>query len=228
MDISIIEDEKILVSNIAKKLKRNWYNPNIFTNTLDFKNSINYKADLYIVDLSLWDWNWFDIIKRLRNQKKSSAPIIITSWFNSIEKKVYGLDIWADDYLAKPFSPEELLARIRALLRRNKKITRPRILKYNDIELDLNAKEVKLWWVPVYFTLKELLMIELFMLNKWCLISKTRLIESVWWANEIINVSDNNINVTISKIRKKLWDDFRLETIINWWYILKDEKNNRA
>ena len=156
----------------------------------------------------------------MRNYKTLSTPILITSWYNDIEKKVYWLDIWADDYLPKPFAPNELIARIRVLLRRNTKDNQSSIIKHWNIEFDLKTKEVKNEWEIVFFAKKELLIIELFLLNKWELISKTKLINSIWWTYDSLDISDNTINVTLSRVRKKLWDKFNLKTIVNGWYIL--------
>jgi len=178
-------------------------------------------CDLFIIDIFLWDWDWFEIIKYLREKKEIDTPIIITSSYNDIEKKIYWLDIWADDYLAKPFAPEELLARIRTLFRRNSKSISSSIIKHNNISFCLKTREIIISWNIIHFTKKELLFIELFLLNKWKLITKTKLINSVWWSDDLLWISDNNINVIISKIRKTLWDNFNLVTIISWGYILK-------
>ncbi len=222
MNITIIEDDKIMANNIAKKLMKNWYEVDVYFDINEFKLNYNDDTDLYIIDISLWNetWAWFTIIKWLRNYKTLSTPILITSWYNDIEKKVYWLDIWADDYLPKPFAPNELIARIRVLLRRNTKDNQSSIIKHWNIEFDLKTKEVKNEWEIVFFAKKELLIIELFLLNKWELISKTKLINSIWWTYDSLDISDNTINVTLSRVRKKLWDKFNLKTIVNGWYIL--------
>lgn len=222
MKISIIEDEKILASRTAIKLKRNWFSVEIFNSYNDFQKNYSYNADLYIIDISLWDWSWFDIIKWLRENKKSESPIIITSWYNDDEKKIYWLNIWADDYLAKPYSPDELLARIRALIRRSYKITNSsKNIIYKDINYDISRKELTKNWEIIYLTASELKLVELMILNIWKLVEKNKVISSVWWWYNPIDVSDNTINVTISRVRKKLWKEFKFKTLINKWYILE-------
>jgi len=221
MNITLIEDDIPMATFVWKKLKNNWYEVNIFNNEKDFKSNYNSDCDLYIIDIFLWDWDWFEIIKWLRSEKKIISPIIITSSYNDTERKVYWLDIWADDYLAKPFAPDELLARIRTLLRRQSNCTNSAVIKHKNIEFCLKTKEVRLLWTIVHFTKKELLLIELFLLNKWELISKTKLINSVWWSIDLVWITDNNINVILSKVRKKLWEHFNLKTIVSWGYILK-------
>jgi DNA-binding response OmpR family regulator len=177
-------------------------------------------TDLYIIDLSLTDWSGFDLIKRLR-LKNAFCPIIIISWYNDTEKKVYWLDIWADDYIAKPFSPNELLARIRNILKRTYRLDWANIIKYKNITFDMSSKSVLSLWKPIDLTRKEKQIIELFLLNIWSLITKTKLINSVWWDYSDTSVSDNTINSTLSKVRRKLWYDFNLKTIVNEGYILE-------
>jgi len=221
MKITIIEDEKILASKTEIKLKRKWFSAEVFNSFNDFKNNFKYKSDLYLIDISLWDWCWFNLIKWLREEKKISSPIIITSWYNDDQKKIYWLNIWADDYLAKPYSPEILLARIRALIRRSYKIDINSTLKYKDLIYDISNKKISDNWKQIYFTSREIQLVEYILFNIWKLITKEELIISVWWEYDILQVSDNTINVTISKVRKKLWKEFNFKTLINKWYILE-------
>lgn len=221
MHITIIEDEKTLSNNIAKKLNRNWYNTKIFNSYNEFINENNLNSDLYIIDISLNDWNWFDIIKHIRSKRDSKSPIIITSWYWDLEKKIYWLDLWADDYLAKPYSIEELEARIRALIRRSYEKTNNSEIKYNDLIFNFNEKIIKKNWVIIDLTSKEIQFVEYMILNIWKPVKKIDIINSVWWKFDEIDVTDNTINVTISKIRKKLGKSFNLKTMVNRWYMLK-------
>lgn len=221
MHITIIEDEKILSNNIAKKLNRNWYNTKIFNSFNEFINENNLNSDLYIIDISLNDWSWFDIIKHIRTKRDSKTPIIITSWYWDLEKKIYWLDLWADDYLAKPYSIEELEARIRALIRRSYEKTNNLEITYNDLIFNFNEKIIRKNWIMIDLTSKEIQFVEYMILNIWKPVKKIDLINSVWWKFDEIDVTDNTINVTISKIRKKLGESFKLKTMVNRWYILE-------
>ena len=221
MHITIIEDEKILSNNIAKKLNRNWYNTKVFNSYNEFINENNLDSDLYVIDISLTDWSWFDIIKHIRKNRDNKTPIIITSWYWDIEKKIYWLDIWADDYLAKPYSIEELEARIRALLRRSYENINNSEITYNDLVLNLKEKLIRKNWEVIDLTSKEIQFVEYMMFNVWKIVKKIDLINSVWWKFDKIDVTDNTINATISKIRKKLWESFKLKTMINRWYMLE-------
>lgn len=220
MNITIIEDEKLLSSNIAKKLNKNWYNTNIIDSYDSYKNSRYIKSDIYIIDISLRDWSWFDIIEDLRKVKKIKEPIIITSWYDNIDKKIYWLDLWADDYLSKPYDVEELIARIRALLRRSFNIDNNEI-RYNNITYNQKNKLITIDWKEIDLRTKEIQLIEYFLFNIWKVITKSELTSSVWWNYGDLEITDNTINVTLSKIRKKLGESFKLKTLINRWYLLE-------
>ncbi|NVP17506.1 response regulator transcription factor [Candidatus Gracilibacteria bacterium] len=221
MHITIIEDEKILSNNIAKKLNRNGYNTKIFNSYNEFINENNLNSDLYIIDISLNDGNGFDIIKHIRSKRDSKTPIIITSGYWDLEKKIYGLDLGADDYLAKPYSIEELEARIRALIRRSYEKTNNSEIKYNDLIFNFNEKIIKKNGVIIDLTSKEIQFVEYMILNIGKPVKKIDIINSVWGKFDEIDVTDNTINVTISKIRKKLGKSFNLKTMVNRGYMLK-------
>jgi len=126
MHISIIDDEKLLTHKISKKLEGSGYATSSFYGYEDFMRHGDIRSQLYIVDISLRDGSGFDIIKWLRNGK-SRAPIIIISGYGDTSRITYGLDLGADDYLVKPVQPDELVARIRAILRRPNTLSSERI-----------------------------------------------------------------------------------------------------
>ncbi len=222
MKITIIEDDIKLAENLAKKLKKNWYILSIFNSKEEFYSNFNDNNDLFIIDINLWWHNdWFEIIKWIR-AKSIKWPIIITSWYSNIEKKVYWLDIWADDYLAKPYSINELRARIRSITRREFQM-KQNIITYKNYKFDIKTKTFIAWIdKSVKFTKKDLLIIEMLLMNKNKIVSRNKLITSVWWDYDWTWVKDNTINVTFFNLRTKLWSDFTLETIVWEWYILKE------
>ncbi len=221
MYITIVEDEKILSSKVAKKLNKNWYHTVVYNSFEEFMINRSNSADLYILDLSLEDWSWFDIIKYLRKEKKVDTPIIITSAYCDIDSKIYGLDLWADDYIPKPFSWEELIARIRSLFRRSFKVDKTSIIKYKSMRYDTSSKLMTKKGEIIKLTARESQLVEFALFNRWDLLTRTQIINSVWWEHDTLKVSDNNINVTIKSVRKKLWDEFDFRTVINKGYILK-------
>lgn len=223
MNITLIDDEKILAKNISKKLEKQWYSVNVYYNCTDFYNSYQKSNDLYIVDIWLPDGSWFEIIQWLRNTKQSTAYIIITSAFWDLDKKLYGLDLWADDYMTKPCNPEELLARIKANLRRKsqKQVYATWIYKYKNIVFNEDSNILTLWGQIVNITKKERLLVKIFIASPNSLIQKSTIVSKVWQSDDELSVSDNTINVTISNLRKKLWSEFKLKTKINEGYILE-------
>lgn len=221
MHIVIIDDEKILSHWINKKLKQNHYSTTVLHSYTDFKNSNIHKVDLYIIDLSLWDGSWINIIKSIRSDKKTqNVPILIISWHSNLDSKLEWLDSWADDYLVKPFESDELLARIRSLLRRKDKLFNQTSVSYKKYLYDFNQREVFLEWKNIPLTKKERLILEILLSRQDTLIEKDEIVEK-FWSNKKNEVTDNTINVTLCNLRKKLWDDFDLETRIWQWYILK-------
>ena len=179
------------------------------------------RSNLYIIDISLWDGSGFDIITWLRGNSNTKAPIMIISGYGESEKVVYGLNIGADDYMVKPLLPDELIARVKALMRRPSNILSDKILLYKNISYNPERRETKVWENKVYLTHKESMILELFLTRFWRLVSREELINAVWWWNQLSDVSDNTINVTLSKLRKKIGNNFNLKTIYNEWYILE-------
>lgn len=223
MHISIIDDEKVLTNRISKKLMMNGFTVSEFFSYGDFMtHGLNVTpSDLYIIDISLKDGTWFQIIDTLRNMKHIYSPIIIMSWFNDLHKKVFGLDLWADDYITKPFSPEELLARVRAIMRRSEIVRLDSdYIHYKDITLNLNKKEILLNNQKVDLTKKEYALTELFLVNKWVVVERASIVRRVWWSQDTMDITDNTINVTVSKIKKKLGDTFDLKTRYGHGFIL--------
>ncbi len=221
MHISIIDDEKILGSKIKKKLENEGYAVSAFYSYEDFMTHGDANSQLYIVDLSLWDGSWFDIIKWLRGKAECKSPIMIMSGYGDSENIIYGLNIGADDYLTKPFIPDELIARIKALLRRPTILVPHKLLTYKNIIFDPESRETISWDTKIYLTNKENMVLEFFLMHQWEIISREKLITYIWWGHHIGDVSDNTINVTLSNVRKKIWEDFTLKTMYNHWFILE-------
>lgn len=223
MNITILK-KNILLSNILyNRITRCWFKGKVYNcyDTFLKKKCIN--SDLYII--SNLDEKEYEtsqkIIKHIRELNKTNCPIIVLWNKNNVNEVINILNLWADDYLWTPFSYDELIARIRALIRRAYKINYDKKIIYKKIVYNYDKKTIKYKWKNINLTTRELQLAEYLLINKWKLISKEELINYVWWEYDLLKVTDNNINVTISKLRKKLWNTFNLVTYVNRWYVLE-------
>ena len=177
------------------------------------------KFDIIILDINLPDISGIEIIKKIRN-KKNYTPILVVSARNSIQNKIEGLDLGADDYLTKPFDYEELLARIKSLHRRNKGIAE-NILTFRNIELDVNKHVVKFNKKIIETSPSEFIILKILLENIDRPISKTQIEEAIYsWDN---SVESNAIEVFIHNLRKKIPFDF-ITTIRGIGYIILSQK----
>ena len=203
MKILIAEDEAVLRKSIATYLSGDG---NICETAADY-NEAAYKTDLYaydlvLLDLNLVSGNGLDILKMLREEKKETAVIIISA-NNSLEDKLKGLDIGADDYLTKPFHLAELNSRIKAVLRRGKFGGNDSLL-FNEIRVDTKSKNVFVTNESISLTRKEYDLLVFFMTNKDRVLSKEIIAEHLWGDNSDLMDNYDFIYVHINNLRKKL------------------------
>ena len=179
--------------------------------------------DLIILDLMLPDQSGLDTARHLRRDGYH-GPILMLTALNSTKDKIHGLDAGADDYLTKPFSFDELLARVRALLRRNSKSSSVNsVLKYSDLEVDLVHRKVKRKNNEISLTSKEFSLLEYFMRNPERPLTRASIAEHVW--NIDFDTESNVIDVYINLLRKKVDSPFEkklIQTVIGYGYVLKD------
>lgn len=218
MKVLIIEDNQILSKNISKYLELEWINSTKSLNWKDWLyNWLTQEYDCIILDLNLWDINWIEICKKLR-EKWKNTPILILSAKNTLEDKIKWLNIWADDYLTKPFEYEELLARLNSLVRRNDS-QKSNIIIIWDIKIDSNFKRVFIKEKEIKLTSMEYNLLEYLSKHKWQVISKEVLLEKVWWSLDFYELS-RTVDVYISYLRKKINKDF-IKTRKWIWYIIE-------
>jgi DNA-binding response OmpR family regulator len=202
MRILLVEDELHLAEALTQILKKNNYTVDAVNDgESGLDNALSDIYDVIILDIMLPKMDGLTILKNLRKEG-IAAPVILLTAKGDISDKVVGLDCGADDYLAKPFATEELLARIRALSRRKSEVLPDNSLRFGDIELNtatLNllkgAKEVKL-------ILKESQLLELLISRKNLASSKELIIEKLWGFDS--EVEHNHVEVYVSFLRKKL------------------------
>lgn len=183
--------------------------------------TVETEYDLVVLDVNLPDQNGMDTARHLRRDG-FRRPILMLTALATTKDKIHGLDAGADDYLTKPFEFEELLARIRALLRRNNGSESSK-LRFGDIELDLVQRRVTRAQTEVNLTAKEFSLLEYFMRNPGRPITRIEISEHVWDVN--FDTNTNIIDVYINMLRKKVdspFDKKMIHTMVGFGYILKD------
>lgn len=201
MRVAVVEDEERLREQLAELLRDAGYAVDVAANAADGEHiGLEYPIDAAIVDLGLPDRPGSAIIEAWRAQNKS-FPILILTARGRWEEKVAGLEIGADDYLVKPFHSEELLARLRALLRRASGFSQSRI-QCGPIQMDLGGKEVRVDGAEVELTALEYKVLEFLMLRSGQVVSKTELTEHLYEDDQ--ERDSNVLEVIIGRLRKKL------------------------
>ena len=201
MKILIVDDERSLCQALAAILNQYKYSVDCAYNGEDgLDMALSGIYDLVILDVMMPKLDGFSVLKILRDQR-IDVPILMLSAKSELSDKIGGLDLGADDYLTKPFNTDELIARIKALLRRKEKFTGD-ILSYGDISLDRDSFELCRSDRKITLGKKEFQILEMLMLNNGKSINKEKFIEKIWgYDNE---AEYNTIEVYISFLRKKL------------------------
>ncbi len=201
MRILVVEDEKDLNNIITKHLKKNNFSVDSVFNGEEALEYLDYGAyDLIILDIMLPKVNGYEVIKKLRENKNETAVLMLTAR-DSIEDKIKGLDLGADDYLIKPFDFGELLARIRALVRRKYGNT-SNTMEIDDLCIDIAKKTVVRGGKNIELTGKEYEVLEYLIQNKGHVLSRDKIRDSVW--DYGYEGESNIIDVLIKNIRKKI------------------------
>ena len=201
MKILVVEDEKDLNRVITKHLKKNNYSVDSCFDGEEALDYISYgEYDLIITDIMMPKIDGYGLIKQLRNDK-NSTPVIMLTAKDSLDDKILGLDSGADDYIVKPFEFDELLARIRVLMRRNYGFA-TNIIQVDDVVLDISKKQVTRSGESIVLTGKEYEVLEYLFKNKTGIISREQILNHVW-DYDYEGVS-NIIDVIVKNIRKKL------------------------
>lgn len=202
MNILIIEDEYSLADAVAETLKNENFNVCIKTDGEDGEDeALTENYDLILLDVMLPKKNGFEILRYLR-QEKIKTPIIMLTAKSEIEDKLNGLENGADDYVTKPFSIRELMARIKAVLKRTNNIEDTNCLEFGDLKLDIKNAKLKSYNNEIQISGKELELLEQLLLNKKQILSRENLLERIWGYES--DAEYNNVEVYITFIRRKL------------------------
>jgi heavy metal response regulator len=210
MRILIVEDEKSLADIIKKGIEEEGYAVDVAYNGEEgLFMAENEPSDLIILDIMLPVIDGMTILKRIR-KAGINTPVLMLTAKDTIMDKVSGLDSGADDYLTKPFSFEELLARVRALLRRNTEV-KTSLLMIEDLTIDMATHEVKREGKDILLSAREYALLEYMVLNKNKVLSRTALTEHLY--NQDFDLDSNVIDVFVNRIRNKIDRDYDIKLI---------------
>ena len=226
MRLLVVEDEKKLNDLITKKLEKEYYGVD---SCFDGEEAVRYvegtEYDAIILDIMLPKLDGFEVIKRIR-AKKNKVPILLLTARDNIDDKVKGLDYGADDYLVKPFIFEELMARIRVLLRRNSG-NADNVITVANLKVDLDAKTVFRDGVLIKLSGREYSILEYLIRNKGKILPRERIEDHIW--NYEYEGGTNVIDVYIRYLRKKIDDSYTpklIHTIRGLGYVLRVDNEN--
>ena len=200
MRILLAEDDRVIADALGRSLRKTGYAVDWVANGTDADNALTMGAyDLVILDLGLPRLSGLEVLKRLR-ARKANVPVLILTALDGINDRVKGLDLGADDYMAKPFELPELEARVRALTRRSTG-TVP-VIQFGALAFDQTSRSALLNGELLDLSARELGLLEILMLRAGRLVSKDQLVDHLCgWGEE---VSHNAIEVYVHRLRKKL------------------------
>lgn len=222
MKVAIIEDDKSIASFVAHGLKEHGYGVDVFASAeeaLALPPSQNY--DAYIVDLMLPGRDGYHFIEELR-KVKNEVPLLILSAKGDLADKLKAFALGSDDYLTKPFSLAELLARLQALLRRSGKNKANAALAVADLHVDLLKREVKRGTKLIELQPREYELLIYFMQNSGNVITKTMIMEHIW--NYYFDPQSNVVDVLVHRLRRKIDSGFEkklIHTVRGVGYVIK-------
>jgi len=217
MKILIVEDDAKIGSNLKILLERQTYVVSIVVSLNEAIDKVlGDEYDLVICDRRLPDGDGMDVVKMLRSNGYSIPTLMLTAK-NTMQDVVEGLDAGADDYLSKPFDSTVLLARVRALLRRRKKIISKPIVEIGDVTIDSNSRVVKLKNMIVTLSPKEYGVLEYLLANRGQIMERVSILTHVW--NEEVDLFSNTVDVHVRYLRKKLGNKI-IETVRGKGYVI--------
>lgn len=202
MRVLIVEDEVRLASTLQDLLELNGYTADVcHDGEAGLDNALSAIYDVVLLDVMLPRMDGFTVLRRLR-AAGNATPVLMLTARSEVSDRVEGLDCGADYYLTKPFEPQELLACIRALTRRQPELRNMDALEYGDLKLDKSSFALLCGERSVRLSRKEFDMMELLMLNREIVITKENLLLKIWGYES--DAEDNNVEVYISFLRRKL------------------------
>lgn len=220
MKALVVEDNVNLARSIAATLKEAVFSIDVADNGRQALHMLEQGGyDLLVLDLGLPELDGISLLRQLRHQQ-NTIPVLIISARDSLDQRIHGLEVGADDYLCKPFSLEEVTARARALVRRAKHFG-GETLQCGRLEFLPDAMELRLDGQPLLLHRRELEVMEYLLINQNRLVNKDQIIDRLSSADE--SVSYAAVETYISRIRKKIGYDFGLKTVRGLGYYLASQ-----
>ena len=224
MRILIAEDEKSLNRIIAKQLKAAGYSVDCVFNGEDAYDLVSMTDyDAAVFDVMMPKIDGFSLLRKIRNEG-NNLPVLFLTARDSIEDRVEGLDIGADDYLVKPFAFEELLARIRVLIRKNS-VSNSNIITVADLTVDISSRKVARGGKDILLSAKEYELLQYLAVNNGIVLSREKIEDHIW--NYDYEGGTNVVDVYIRYLRKKIdegYDKKLIHTVRGMGYVLREEK----
>lgn len=226
ISILLVEDEKKIADALQSGLTENSYSvKKAYDGESGYREFKSHEYDLVILDINLPGIKGYELCKMIR-ESNERVPVLMLTAMGSVEDKLEGFNTGADDYLVKPFEFKELLARIRALLRRRSYSVPPgKKLSIADLEMNLDSKEVLRSGQSIKLTAKEFQLLEYFLRNPNRVLSRAEIALQVWELD--FDSKTNVIDVYVNYLRNKIDKNYPVKllyTVVGMGYILKDEK----
>jgi len=217
MKIYYVEDEKDLAEIIRKYLVREGFEAEVFHDGETAMQHVEDPIDLWILDIMLTgEVNGYDLIKAIK-EKNSPASVIFTSARDQDLDKIMGLELGSDDYLAKPYSPRELILRVKAVLRRRQQAQSSELIHYDAYEINLSKREIRLDGEMIELTNKEFELLLFFLKNTNVAFAREEILKHVWGDNYY--GSDRVVDDLLRRLRHKM-PELKIETIYGYGYRL--------
>ena len=224
MRLLIVEDDIKIAALIEKGMREAGFEVEVcHDGNSGLAQGLTGRYDAAVIDIMLPGLDGLQVIEQLREQRVST-PILILSARQSVDDRIRGLQRGGDDYMVKPFSFNELLARIQALIRRDKKHGEPTTLEYEDLSMDLLRREVRRQGEKIELPAKEYALLEYLMRHPENIVSKTSILEQVY--DYSFDPQTNVVDVLVCRLRNKIDRDFQqklIHTVRGMGYVLKSE-----
>ena len=220
MDVLVVDDDVAVRESLDRALRGNGFCVGLAGDGVDALTKLQARRyDVVVLDVAMPSLDGLAVARSLR-ASGSTLPILMLTAREAISERVAGLEAGADDYLVKPFALEELVARLRALLRRTMPAGGERVLRFADLSLDTRSLEVTRAGSPIELRRMGFLLLELFMLHPRQVLSRSQIYNRVWGYD--FGTTSNSLDVQLSQLRRSLGEPRLIHTIRGLGYILRE------